>query len=327
MSLLNNALDEEMNKLIGIEKSTDLSGAYAVPPLQQNLAKLMQTAETIAFNYDEREEQMHLYSKVGDTKKTEKYEMSANKYREICESYHVDMNSKYNSSSWYFNKYGDMVRVFAVMPPIVAHPNVTMNISRKPMGIIDQPEVDALLPQIIEAGSFLIVGGTGSGKTYFLNQVCKKYLSKTDLRIGIVEEFREIFAPNENTFFLQAIPAKPDQISLFPYTCAQLNLMRVDLTICGEVKAGESYYLCNSATSGVPLITTSHGDSAIAGLERMKIMMSQAGICTDLTILGQMIAKAFKHVIYIERHKVLDIKRLTGVYNINTGKFQTEDLL
>ena len=323
---LNANLDKEYEELSQMTKEESIFSKSTAPSFEIQMNQYMQNAETIGLTYDDTTEECCLFSKVGEIKSTIRYEMSHEKYREICTRYHVDMNSKYNSSSWYFNNYGDMVRVFAVMPPITTEPNITMNISRKPLGIIDQPDVDKLLPQIIAAGSFLVVGGTGSGKTYFLNNVLKKYYSKTNLRIGIVEEFRELFAPNENTYFLQALPAKPDRESLFPFTCAQLNLMRTDLTLCGEIKGAEAYYLINQASSGIPLISTSHGDSAIAGLERMKIMMSQAGICTDVNILGSMIAKGIRHVIFIEHHKVKNIKRLTGVYNTSNGKFQTEDV-
>lgn len=309
-----------LDKEIGlVEHETDL-------PIREKVDELMISAETIAFNFNEREQRIELYYKVANRAQTVYYnDETPDSYLEFCHGFGIDEKEEYNHSTWFMSEAGDLVRVFAVTAPVCKFPNVTLNISRAPQGVIDQKEVMPFVKKIVTS-RFIIVGATGSGKTYFLNNALKIAFEGSQNRIALVEEFHELFPPNANTFMMDANPGKPGKPSVFDYVIQQTNLMRVQNIFVGEVKGKEAFPFVTNMASGTDGGCTMHGKSVEDGLNRLQMLMATAQIA-DRPACGEMIAHAVEYAIYIEKHRVMDIKRLTGVYNHQSGKFQMENLL
>lgn len=293
--------------------------------LWQKIKNLEVSAETIALTYNMSALRCELYSKVGNNVSTDYFDIDEDEYDEICERYDIDIESPYNYSGWIENEVGDLLRVFAHTKPICKHPIVTINISRKPQGDITQKEFLPLIEEIF-THNFIIVGATGSGKTYLLNNALMRTFANKPNSILLIEEFHELFRPNRHTRCLDIPPCKPGEVPIFDYVIAQTNLDRCQNIFVGEIKGREAWPFVMNLASGTFGGCTMHGKSCEDGLSRLQMLMATAGVA-DRETCGMLISKAINYVVYIDKHKVVDVQKLTGVYNKQTNKFQTENIL
>lgn len=321
-SYLNQALNDA-----SIDSNNNNHKAFSndIDGLTKKIQTLKVSAETIGLSYSKRDRRCELYSKVGNLVNTDYFTVEPEEYLDLCKDYKIDNDSKYNYSGWVITEAGDLMRVFAVTPPISEYPNVTFNISRKPRGIIEQKEV---MPHVedIFTSNFLIVGASGSGKTYLLNNALKIVFAEKDNRIILVEEFHELFPPNKHTICLDIPPCKPGEVPVFDYVIAQTNLMRAQNIFVGEIKGKEAWPFVLNLASGTFGGCTMHGKSCEDGLARLQMLMTTAGVA-DRATCGDLISRAIKYVIYIEDHRVKDIKKVTGTFNRQNNKYQLENIL
>lgn len=365
-----NIVDKEMSSL---EKGVEVRPLQETIDIKSYIDQVMITAETVGISYNSHEDRAEVYTNRDGVKHTEYFNIDPEEYKDCCGNYCNNIDDKFNHSNFYMDSFGNLVRVFSILPPVTDYPNITINVSRKidDYSLKELPDqVRNMIPFII-ANRFIIVGQTGSGKTYFLNRALKytfsgKFdqgyswdvqginreqairsgnpsgggtrveMSSTKLsnkiiipknissnRIAFCEEFHELFPPNENTICLDACPVKPGEENIFAYIIQQTNLMRLDNIFVGEIKGPESFYFINNLTSSIRGGTTCHGSNALDGLLRLRILMTLSGFCS-IDLAGQLIANALDFVIYIEHHKIKEIRYVTGVYNSASQKFQTE---
>ena len=294
--------------------------------LRNKIQTLLISAETVSFNYNTSFNRCELYSKVGNIVATDYFNVDADEYDDLCtEDFNIDVSTKYNHSGWKESETGDLIRIFAITQPISKHPNVTLNIARKPLGDIQQKEFIPLIEEIFSS-NFIIVGATGSGKTYLLNNCLMRVFNKKPNRILLIEEFHELFKPNKHTSCLDIPPCKPGEIPVFDYVISQTNLMRVQNIFVGEIKGKEAWPFVLNLASGTFGGCTMHGKSCEDGLSRLQMLMATAGVC-DRATCGRLISKSIKYVVYVDKHRVADVQKLTGVFNEATNKWQTENIM
>lgn len=293
--------------------------------LRRRITGLEVSAETIGLNYNLNTNQCELYSKVGNSVSTECFDIDEDEYDEVCKEYGVDIDAPYNHSGSRENEAGDLLRVFASTKPIAPHPCVTINIARKPLGDIQQKEVLPLIEKIF-TNNFIIVGATGSGKTYFLNNALQRTFKDKPNRIFLIEEFHELFRPNAHTCCLNIPPIRPGEIPIFDHVIAQTNLMRCQNIFVGEIKGREAFPFVMNLASGTKGGCTMHGSSSEDGLMRLQMLMATAGIA-DRETCGRLISKSINYVIFMENHRITDIQHLTGTYNSQTNKWQMENIM
>lgn len=125
--------------------------------------------------------------------------------------------------------------------------------------------------------NIIISGGTGTGKTTFLN-ACLKEIPNTE-RLITIEDTREVNIKQPNTVHLLAAKgqqgiAKINMRDLFE--CA-LRL-RPDRIFLSELRGEEAFAFLRAANSGHPgSLSTVHADTPQACFDQLIFMMQQAG--------------------------------------------------
>lgn len=178
--------------------------------------------------------------------------------------------------------------------------------------------------------NIFVSGGTGSGKTTFLNAL-SDYIPK-DERIITIEDNAELQIKGvPNLVRLEARNANLEgegAVTIRDLIKAALR-MRPDRIIVGEVRAEETVDMISSAMlnghSGS--MSTGHANNPADMLNRLETMMMM-GIDLPLTAIQRQIASALDIIIHLGRlrdksRKVLEITEVLGYRN---GRIQTQTL-
>ena len=209
----------------------------------------------------------------------------------------------------------DGSRVNIVVPPI-ALGGTTITIrrfSRDPM-TMDKliefgsltPEIAEFLRKLVEARyNIFIAGGTGSGKTTFLNAL-SNYIPK-DQRIITIEDAPELQITNiPNIVRMQtrqasASASKEREVTMQDLIRASLR-MRPDRIIVGEVRGPEALDMLQAMNTGHDgSLSTGHANSARDMLSRLETMVLQGSAGLPLPAIDQQIASALDIIIFLSR--------------------------
>lgn len=222
-------------------------------------------------------------------------------------------------------------RINVVMPPIALNgPILTVRrFSDKPMSEQDYfrmgsvtEEVFAFIKQLVKAKyNIFISGGTGSGKTTFLN-VLSGYIPH-DERIITIEDNAELQIQNvENLVRLETRNANMEgcmPISIRDLIKSSLR-MRPDRIIVGEVRGEEAVDLLMAMNTGHDgSLSTGHANSAKDMLTRLETM-ALMGMDMPLDAIRRQIASAVDIIIHLGRlrdhsRKLLEIVEVNGYVN------------
>ncbi|MFA4887319.1 MAG: ATPase, T2SS/T4P/T4SS family [Candidatus Nanoarchaeia archaeon] len=137
-------------------------------------------------------------------------------------------------------------------------------------------EILAYLWMLIEyENSFMVVGGTGTGKTSFLNAIA--FFMPPQARIVSIEDTRELQLEHENWLpsvsragvgLTNLVGVKYGEVSLFDLLRASFR-QRPDYIIVGEVRGKEAFILFQAMSSGHPSVATMHAESVGALIRRL----------------------------------------------------------
>lgn len=131
----------------------------------------------------------------------------------------------------------------------------------------------AYLWMLIDAKAFgLVVGETGSGKTTILNALMG--MANPRWKIVTIEETPELKIPHQRwerlvTRTSAMITQSKFDVTIMDLIRASLR-MRPDFELVGEVRGQEAQYMFQSAATGHGGLTTFHGSSAEAALNRLE---------------------------------------------------------
>jgi len=148
---------------------------------------------------------------------------------------------------------------------------------------------------IKERKNILISGGTGTGKTTFLNACLKEI--PTHERLITLEDTREVHLTQPNCAYLLASKGeqgvtKVDLLALFE-ACLRL---RPDRILLSELRGSEVFPFLRAANSGHPgSLSTLHADSTHGCFEQLMLMMQQTGLKSD----EQTLLRYLKSVVHI----------------------------
>jgi type IV secretion system protein VirB11 len=122
--------------------------------------------------------------------------------------------------------------------------------------------------------NIIISGGTGTGKTTFLN-ACLKLIPHSE-RIITVEDTREVIVQQSNVAHLLFNEEDADITALKLFkTCLRLRPDRIFLS---ELRGSEIWPYLRAANSGHPgSLSTVHADTPESAMTQMVFMMQQAG--------------------------------------------------
>lgn len=226
----------------------------------------------------------------------------------------------------------DGSRVNVVLPPIaLCGPTVTIRkFSKTPMtierliqyGSITQEIADKLQLLVKAKYNIFISGGTGSGKTTFLNAL-SNYIPK-DERVITIEDSAELQITGvENLVSLETRNANASgagQITIRDLIKSSLR-MRPERIVVGEVRGGEALDMLQAMNTGHDgSLSTGHANSTEDMLSRLETMVLQGAAGLPLEAIRQQIASAVDIIIHLSRlrdksRKTMEITEVVGYEN------------
>jgi pilus assembly protein CpaF len=233
------------------------------------------------------------------------------------------------SSPYVDARLSDGSRVNAVIPPIsLVGPVITIRkFSKTPITVEQLIQFGSITPEAIEflkacvyaRLNIVISGGTGSGKTTFLN-VLSGYIP-ADERIITIENAAELQLRQDHVVTLESRPANIEgrgEISIRQLVINTLR-MRPDRIIVGEIRDDAALDMLQAMNTGHDgSMTTAHSNSPRDTLSRMETMTLMAGMDLPVRAIREQIASAIDLVVHQERmrdgsRKIVNITEVTGM--------------
>jgi len=168
--------------------------------------------------------------------------------------------------------------------------------------LLDAKATTAFLSHAVRGRKNIIVsGGTGSGKTTFLNALVKEI--PPDERLILIEDTPEVRLVHANAVGLVAARGHEGEARVSVEDLLQASLrMRPDRIILGELRGPEAYSFLRAVNSGHPgSITTVHADSPRAALEQIALMVMQAGARLGRTEIIDYVAAVVDVAVQLKR--------------------------
>ena len=223
----------------------------------------------------------------------------------------------------------DGSRVNVVLPPIaLCGPTLTIRkFSKTPMTIEKLIEYGSITREIADKlelfvrakYNIFISGGTGSGKTTFLNAL-SNYIPK-DERVITIEDSAELQITGiDNLVSLEtrnANAAGAGQITIRDLIKTSLR-MRPERIVVGEVRGGEALDMLQAMNTGHDgSLSTGHANSTEDMLSRLETMVLQGAAGLPLEAIRQQIASAVDIIIHLSRlrdksRKTMEITEVVG---------------
>lgn len=234
----------------------------------------------------------------------------------------------------------DGSRVNVVLPPIaLCGPTVTIRkFSKQPMtieklisyGSITREIADKLELLVKAKYNIFICGGTGSGKTTFLNAL-SNYIPK-DERVITIEDSAELQIEGvANLVSLEtrnANAAGAGAVTIRDLIKSSLR-MRPERIVVGEVRGGEALDMLQAMNTGNDgSLSTGHANSTRDMLSRLETMVLQGANGLPLEAIRQQIASALDIIIHLSRLRDHSRKtmEITEVVGYKDGKIELNPL-
>jgi pilus assembly protein CpaF len=223
----------------------------------------------------------------------------------------------------------DGSRVNAVVPPL-ALDGPSLSIRRfgtNPLDMHRLIELEALRPEMatfVEACvqcklNILISGGTGTGKTTFLNALSRWIPSNE--RVITIEDAAELQLQQPHVVRLETRPPNLEGKGEVTQRDLLRNSLRMrpDRIIIGEVRGGETLDMLQAMNTGHEgSMTTVHANSPRDALRRIENMVSMAGLNFPVQAIRDQISSALNVLIHLGRlaggsRRIVHIGEITGM--------------
>jgi pilus assembly protein CpaF len=167
--------------------------------------------------------------------------------------------------------------------------------------------------------NILISGGTGAGKTTFLN-VLSSYISNRE-RIVTIEDAAELLLNQEHVVRLETRPPNIEGKGVVQQRQLVINALRMrpDRIIVGEVRGEETLDMLQAMNTGHDgSLTTIHANSPRDALSRLETMVAMTNLNLPETAIRRQIAAALDVVVQMSRmsdgtRKIVSIAEITGM--------------
>ncbi len=225
----------------------------------------------------------------------------------------------------------DGSRVNAIIPPLaVDGPQLTIRkFSRRPLLADDlirlgtyTPELSTFFDQCVDGRlNILVSGGTGTGKTTFLNTLSAA-IPESD-RIVTIEDAVELRLEQRHVVRLEARPANIEgrgQVTIRDLVRNSLR-MRPDRIVVGEVRGGEALDMLQAMNTGHEgSLSTLHANTPRDALSRLETMVLMAGYDLPIKAIREQVVGAVDMIIHLSRlrdgsrkvTKVVEVEGLEG---------------
>ena len=223
----------------------------------------------------------------------------------------------------------DGSRVNAIIPPL-ALDGPSLSIRRFGTGPLAanqlvqlksvSPEMMEVLASAVKARiSILIAGGTGAGKTTFLN-ILSQYIPRNE-RIVTIEDAAELRLAQENIVRLETRPPNIEGQGAIRQRQLLINCLRMrpDRIIMGEVRGDEAFDMLQAMNTGHEgSMTTIHANTPRDAISRLESMVAMGSMNMPEKSVRQQIASAITIVVQASRmsdgtRKVTSVAEITGM--------------
>jgi len=223
----------------------------------------------------------------------------------------------------------DGSRVNAIIPPLALDgPALSIRkFARDPIRVHHliefntiTPEIAQVLEAIVQARlNILISGGTGTGKTTFLN-VLSSFIPH-DERIITIEDSAELQLQQEHVVRLETRPPNLEGMGEITQRDLVRNALRMrpERIILGEVRQGEALDMLQAMNTGHDgSLATIHANTPRDALTRLETMVSMAGLNIPDKAIRHQIASAINVVIQLARlsdgsRKMMSLNEIVGM--------------
>ncbi|NQT90350.1 MAG: Flp pilus assembly complex ATPase component TadA [Candidatus Omnitrophica bacterium] len=223
----------------------------------------------------------------------------------------------------------DGSRVNAIIPPLsMQGPMITIRKFSKKMfttdDLVNFGTVTYDIMKFVEIcvklrKNIVVSGGTGSGKTSFLN-IASSFIPKNE-RIVTIEDSAELQLPHENLGSLEARPANIEgkgEVAIRDLVKNALR-MRPDRIVVGECRGGEAIDMLQAMNTGHDgSLTTVHANSTRDSILRLETMVMMSGIELPVAVIRHQISSAVDIIVQLSRlsdgsRKVVCISEALGM--------------
>ncbi|MFN2529296.1 MAG: CpaF family protein, partial [Candidatus Baltobacteraceae bacterium] len=223
----------------------------------------------------------------------------------------------------------DGSRVNAIIPPL-ALDGATMTIRRfgtkkleasdlVRLGAVSAGVMDFLRAAVQAKLNIIVSGGTGSGKTTFLN-ILSGYIPAGD-RILTIEDAAELELQQKHVVRLESRPPNLEgrgEIKIRDLVRNSLR-MRPDRIVVGECRGGEALDMLQAMNTGHDgSLTTVHANSPRDAMSRIETMVMMAGFDLPIRAIREQVASAIDLVVQTARmrdgtRKIMSIAEVVGM--------------
>jgi pilus assembly protein CpaF len=223
----------------------------------------------------------------------------------------------------------DGSRVNAIIPPLaVDGPCLSIRrFGRDPLTADDLIANNTLTPRMLELLegcvkarlNILISGGTGAGKTTFLN-VLSSYISNRE-RIVTIEDAAELQLNQEHVVRLETRPPNIEGRGAIQQRQLVINSLRMrpDRIIVGEVRSEEALDMLQAMNTGHDgSLTTIHANTPRDALSRLETMVAMANLNIPESAIRRQISAAIDVIVQVSRlsdgtRKIVSVAEITGM--------------
>lgn len=202
-------------------------------------------------------------------------------------------------------------RVNVIIPPLALDgPTITIRRFPQPFRLNDlvarkslPSDAASLLVSMVRARlNILVSGGTGTGKTTFLNALSGAIPEAE--RILTIEDAAELSLQQNHVVRMEARPANSEgkgQITIRDLVRNALR-MRPDRIVVGEVRGGETLDMLQAMNTGHEgSLTTVHANSTVDALSRLETLASMSDVSLPVDTIRDQINGAIDVIVQLER--------------------------
>lgn len=223
----------------------------------------------------------------------------------------------------------DGSRVNAIIPPLsLTGPSLTIRKFRKERftteDLINLRTINAYMAEFVKAcvlsrKNIIVSGGTGSGKTTFLN-ILSAFIPESE-RIVTIEDAAELKLEQEHWIRLESRPPNIEGRGAVSIKDLFRNTLRMrpDRIIIGECRGIETLDMLQAMNTGHDgSMTTVHANSTHDVLTRLDSMILMAGVELPIRAIREMTASAIDIIVHTARlsdgtRKVVQITEMAGM--------------
>lgn len=223
----------------------------------------------------------------------------------------------------------DGSRINAVAPPVAVHglqvavrkfkPNLSME-NLIEYGAVSRELAEALKACVQARMSFVISGGTGSGKSTFLNALAE--FIPRHLSIITIENPVELRLNHPRVRSWEAKPPNIEGKGEINQLALVINALRArpDIIVVGEVRGPEAFALLQALNTGHSgSMTTAHANNTVDAMKRLVSMVASAGQLSP-ALIPAYVASGIDIVVQLSRmpdgsRKLMEVAEVTGEEN------------